>query len=112
MLADLIEDVTSRESRQYWLDRLEAHDIPCGPINDYREVMQDPQVRAREMVVETRHPTLGMLSTLGTPIKLSGTPLTPGRPAPLLGQHTDEVLAAAGYGKDEIAALRAAEVVR
>ena len=112
LLADLIEDVTSRESRQYWLDRLEAHDIPCGPINDYREVMQDPQVRAREMVVETRHPTLGMLSTLGTPIKLSGTPLTPGRPAPLLGQHTDEVLAAAGYGKDEIAALRAAEVVR
>ena len=112
VLADLIEDVTSRQSRQYWLDRLEAHDVPCGPINDYREVMQDPQVRAREMVVETRHPTLGALSTLGTPIKLSGTPLTPGRPAPLLGQHTDEVLAAAGYGKDEIAALRTAKVVR
>ena len=112
LLVDLIEDVTSRQSRQYWLDRLEAHDIPCGPINDYREVMQDPQVRAREMVVETRHPTLGTLSTLGTPIKLSGTPLTPGRPAPLLGQHTDEVLAAAGYGKDQIAALRAAAVVR
>ena len=111
-LAELIEDVTSRQSRQYWLDRLEAYDIPCGPINDYREVRQDPQVRAREMVVETRHPTLGTLSTLGTPIKLSGTPLTPGRPAPLLGQHTDEVLAAAGYGEDEVAALRAAEVVR
>ena len=112
VLAELIEDVTSRQSRQCWLDRLEAHDIPCGPINDYREVMQDPQVRAREMVVETRHPTLGTLSTLGTPIKLSGTPLIPGRPAPLLGQHTDEVLAATGYGKDEIATLRAADVVR
>ena len=91
---------------------LEQHDIPCGPINDYREVMRDPQVRAREMVVETRHPTLGTLPTLGTPIKLSGTPLTPGRPAPLLGQHTDAVLAAAGYGEREIAALRAAAVVR
>ena len=112
VLADRIERVTSQQSRQYWLNRLEAHDIPCGPINDYREVMRDPQVRAREMVVETRHPTLGALSTLGTPIKLSGTPLTPGRPAPLLGQHTDEVLAAAGYGEDEIAALRAAEVIR
>ena len=112
VLARLIEDVTSKRTREYWLERLEAHDIPCGPINDYREVMQDPQVRARQMVVETRHPTLGTLSTLGTPIKLSGTPLTPGRPAPLLGQHTDEVLAAAGYGEAEIAALRTAEVVR
>ena len=74
--------------------------------------MRDPQVRAREMVVETRHPTLGTLSTLGTPIKLSGTPLTPGRPAPLLGQHTDEVLAAAGYGEQEVASLRADAVVR
>ena len=112
VLADLIEDVTSRQPREHWLDRLEAHDVPCGPINDYREVMADPQIRAREMVVETRHPTLGTLSTLGTPIKLSGTPLTPGRPAPLLGQHTDEVLAAAGYREEEIAALRTAEVVR
>ena len=111
-LANLIERVTSQQPRDYWLERLEAHDIPCGPINDYREVMRDPQVRAREMVVETRHPTLGSLSTLGTPIKLSGTPLTPGRPAPLLGQHTDEVLAAAGFGEDEIAALRAAKAVR
>ena len=111
-LADLIERVTSGQSRKHWLERLEAHDIPCGPINDYRDVMRDPQVRAREMVVETRHPTLGTLSTLGTPIKLSGTPLTPGRPAPLLGQDTDEVLAAAGYGEDEIAALRADGAVR
>lgn len=111
-LAGLIERVTSQRPREYWLERLEAHDVPCGPINDYRDVMRDPQVRAREMVVETRHPTLGTLSTLGTPIKLSGTPLTPGRPAPLLGQHTDEVLAAAGYQEDEVAALRAAGAVR
>ena len=112
VLADCIERVTSEQTRAYWLERLEAHDIPCGPINDYREVMQDPQVRAREMVVETRHPTLGVLPTLGTPIKLSGTPLTPGRPAPLLGEHTDDVLGGAGYGEQEIAALRAAGVVR
>ncbi len=111
-LAARIEAVTARHPRRHWLERLEAHDIPCGPINDYREVMDDPQVRAREMVVETEHPTLGRLSTLGTPIKLSDTPLTPGRPAPLLGQHTDEVLAGAGYRQEEIAALRAAGVVR
>ena len=111
-LAERIERVTAERPRAYWLERLEAHGVPCGPINDYGEALRDPQVRAREMVVETRHPTLGALSTLGTPVKLSGTPLTPGRPAPLLGQHTDEVLAAAGYGREEIAALRADGVVR
>ena len=74
--------------------------------------MDDPQVRAREMVVRTEHPTLGTISTLGTPIKLSATPLAPGRPAPLLGQHTDEVLREAGYGASEIATLRADRIVR
>ena len=74
--------------------------------------MSDAQVRAREMIVETDHPTLGRLSTLGTPLKLSETPLTPGRPAPLLGQHTDEVLRDAGYGPMEVRALREAGVVK
>ena len=111
-LAAAIEEVTARHSRAHWLAELDAHDIPCGPIQDYREVMEDPQVRAREMVVETRHPTLGAISTLGTPIKLSASPLAPGRPAPLLGQHTDEVLRDAGYDTGEIAVLRADGIVR
>ena len=111
-LAAAIEAVTATRSRAHWLAELGAHDVPCGPIQNYREVMEDPQVRAREMVVETEHPTLGTISTLGTPIKLSSTPLTPGRPAPLLGQHTDEVLRDAGYGAGEIAALRADGIVR
>ena len=68
--------------------------------------MADPHVRARGLVVETEHPTLGRIRTLGTPIKLSETPLSPGRPAPRLGQHTDGVLADAGFGADEIATLR------
>ncbi len=111
-LAAAIETVTATRPRAHWLAEFDARDIPCGPIQNYREVMDDPQVRAREMVMETRHPTLGTISTLGTPIKLSATPLTPGRPAPLLGQHTDEVLGEAGYGAVEIAALRADGVVR
>ena len=106
-LAEAIEAVTTERPRAHWLDQFEAHDIPCGPINTYREVMDDPQVQAREMVVETEHPTLGRIRTLGTPIKLRATPLAPGRPAPLLGQHTDEVLEEAGYTTVEIAALRA-----
>jgi crotonobetainyl-CoA:carnitine CoA-transferase CaiB-like acyl-CoA transferase len=103
--------VTTERPRAHWLDQFEAHDIPCGPINTYREVMDDPQVQAREMVVETEHPTLGRIRTLGTPIKLRATPLTPGRPAPLLGQHTDEVLEEAGYTTVEIGALRACNAV-
>lgn len=111
VLADAIEAVTVARSRTYWLEQFEAHDIPCGPINTYREVMRDPQVQARGMVLETDHPTLGRIRTLGTPIKLRSTPLVPGRPAPLLGQHTDEVLREAGYTAEEVAALRARQAV-
>jgi len=105
-LVGRIEAVMASRSRAHWLTVFDTHDIPCGPINDYAEVMADAHVRARELVVETDHPTLGHIQTLGTPLKLSETPLTPGRPAPLLGQHTDEVLSQAGFSADEIAELR------
>ncbi len=111
-LADGIEQVTRTRSRQHWLARLEAEGIPCGPINTYADVLTDEQITAREMVVETHHPTLGRLRTLGTPLKLSRTPLATGRPAPLLGQHTTEVLGEAGYSEAEVAELRAAGAVR
>ena len=106
MLAERIESVTVQKPRSHWLAILEANDIPCGPINDYAQVLADPQVVARNMVVEVEHPTLGSLKTLGSPIKLSATPPDVGRRAPLLGEHTDEILAEAGFGKDDIAALR------
>ena len=112
VLAAEIEEVTLEKTRSYWLEQLVGQDIPCGPINNYGEVMNEPQVRAREMVVETTHPTMGSMSTLGSPIKLSETPLTPGRPAPMLGQHTDVILAECGYKSDEIDRLRKDGVVR
>ncbi len=96
VLANRIESVTMTRPRTEWLAILTENDIPCGPINTYEQVFADPQVLARGMVVETDHPTLGRLRTLGSPLKLSVTPPVVGRRAPMLGEHTEDVLREAG----------------
>ncbi len=105
-LAADIEALTRQRPREHWLALFEANDIPCGPINDFGQVFGDPQVEAREMAVEIEHPTLGHLRALGSPIKMSATPPDVRRRAPMLGEHTDEVLADAGYSAEDIRALR------
>jgi crotonobetainyl-CoA:carnitine CoA-transferase CaiB-like acyl-CoA transferase len=109
-LAALIEGITTTAPRATWLERLDAAGIPCGPILNYEEALQTPQAVAREMAREVEHPILGRLRTLGTPIKMSATPLDPSRRGPMLGEHTDDVLARAGYSNDEIEQLRYAGV--
>ena len=100
-----IEAITAGGSRQHWIAVLEASSIPCGPINDYAEAFADRQVRARDMVVPIDHPTLGRLHTPGSPLKMSETPPTVGRRAPLLGEHTRDVMREAGYTEEDIARL-------
>ena len=97
--------------RAHWLSLLDASDIPCGPINDYAQVFADPQVLARDMVIETEHPTLGHFRTLGSPIKMSATPPNVARRAPQLGEHTAEILTEAGFSEEQIAALRGARAI-
>ncbi len=104
-LAGLIERVTVMRPRSEWLEMFEKREIPCGPINDYSQVFADPQVQARGMVMETDHPVLGHLRTLGSPLKLSATPPDATRRAPLLGEHTREVLEEFGFNESEIDAL-------
>ncbi len=107
-----IERVTKSDTCAHWLTLLEERNIPCGRINTYKEVFENSHVKARKMVVDTDHPTLGRIRTLGTPLKLSETPLLPGRPAPLLGQHTGEVLTELRFREEEIVRFRAAGVVK
>ncbi|HEU5395403.1 MAG TPA: CoA transferase, partial [Candidatus Methylomirabilis sp.] len=94
-----------------WLGRLEEAGVPAGPIYTLAEVYADPHVRAREMVVEVEHPVAGRVQNIGIPVKLSETPGRIARPAPTLGQHTDEVLAWLGLEKAAISRLREAGVV-
>jgi formyl-CoA transferase len=99
------------ETTATWLDRLEEAGVPAGPILTYDQVFADPQVIHREMVVPVEHPVAGATRVLGIPFKLSRTPGRVRRPAPTLGQHTDEVLGELGYGREEVDRLRADGVV-
>ena len=102
-LIALIEAITVEHPRAHWLTRLDAAGIPCGPINSYAEAFADPQVRARGMVVDVEHPTQGTVRMPGPPVKMSETPPVVSRRAPLLGEHTREVLREAGCTDAEIA---------
>ena len=104
-LAAAIEAVTVKRTVAQWLAALDAAALPCGPINSYAQVFEDPQVVARELAVAVDHPTLGPLTTLGTPIKMSLTPLNPYRRAPLLGEHTEQVLREFGFSPEQIQQL-------
>jgi formyl-CoA transferase len=88
------------------MDILNKHDIPCGPILSMKELAEEPSLRKTGTVVEVDHPTRGKYLTVGNPIKLSDSP-TEVKRSPLLGEHTDEVMAELGYDKEQIAALRA-----
>ncbi|MGZ5120941.1 MAG: CoA transferase, partial [Burkholderiales bacterium] len=72
--------------------------VPAAPVNTVGRVVEDKQVIAREMIVKQQHPTAGEISVVGVPVKLSETPGSIRTPAPLLGEHTDEVIGALGYG--------------
>jgi crotonobetainyl-CoA:carnitine CoA-transferase CaiB-like acyl-CoA transferase len=106
-LVALLKPEFARHASAYWIDALEAVSVPCGPINTIDEVFENPQVRAREMVIERDHPTAGKVALVSSPIRLSESSVEPGAAPPLLGQHTAAVLQELlGLDREDLQRLR------
>lgn len=103
--------IMAQRTTAEWMEVLERVGVPAGPINTVEQILRDPHVLAREMVVTLQHPTAGEVKTVGIPAKLSDTPGTVRSAPPLLGQHTDEILAELGYDAAAIADLRERGIV-
>jgi crotonobetainyl-CoA:carnitine CoA-transferase CaiB-like acyl-CoA transferase len=111
-LQELIEGVLTTQSTAHWVEKLDAAGVPGGPVYTYEQTLSDPQVQHRRMVYDIDHPKIGAMKTLGLPLK-SNVDLTQIRkPAPLHGQHTEEVLREIGYDDSQVRGLLADGVVR
>ena len=111
-LIPLVRDIMKRHTSRDWIARLEAANVPCGPINNYKEVFEDPQVEHRGLKIEMPHPLSGTVPGIASPMRFSETPVTYDMPPPLLGQHTREVLTdVLGISEAEIEQLAARKVI-
>ncbi len=107
----LVNAAVARHDKAHWIDRLNAAGVPCGTVMNLREVYDDPQVLAQQMVMDVPHPGHGTVRMNGFPVKFQEAPCAVRLPAPDPGAHTDEVLREAGLSETEIAAVRAATAV-
>ncbi len=106
-----IEKVFATQPTAHWVEKLDAAEVPGGPVYTYRQILDDPHIKARNMVVEYDHPVIGRMKSLGLPVKSTGELTAIRQPAPWHGQHSAETLKALGYGDNEVAALFADGVV-
>ncbi|MGH7353508.1 MAG: CaiB/BaiF CoA transferase family protein [Candidatus Rokuibacteriota bacterium] len=107
-----LQETFASKPRGHWLEVLASNDIPAAPVQTIAEFMDDPAVRHHDMVREYDHPEVGRLRLMGQPLVFGDTPTRDPGPPPTLGQHTDEIMKALGYGDAAIAELRAKRAIR
>lgn len=111
-LAPMLDAAMSKQPKAHWMEVFEKASIPCGPINDIEALARDPQVAARQMLVEVVHPIAGALAVPGVPIKLSASEAKVRGPAPVLGADNAEILGERlGLGADALTALKGKGVI-
>ena len=110
-LESLLNVIFIRHSTEDWVSRLEAAGVPAGPVLNVNQMHEDPHALARDMIVEVPHSRLGLVKTIGLPVKFSATPGKVATGAPVYGQHSREVLAEYGFDESEIEKLIASGVV-
>ena len=91
-LVPLLQDAFLTKPTSYWQDKCNEHHIPCGPIQTLDEVARDPQLKERDMFIDFNHPTAGVIKMIGSPLKLSRTPVSVTRHPPNVGEHNDEII--------------------
>ncbi len=111
LLIPLLEEVFQTGTVKEWLELFESVKIPCGPVNKFSDVLNDPHLYEREMIVQRDHPTIGAIKMLGTPVKFSRTPGEIKSVPPKLGEHTIEILEKIGYSQEEIDELSQSKVI-
>ncbi len=114
ILVPMIAELIAAQTMQYWIDGLAEHNVPCGPVNTMDQVFAMDQTKARDMRIEMPHPLSGKsVPLVGSPFKLSGTPVSYNLPPPILGQHTEEILKTRlALTTEEIAALQEQRIIQ
>jgi glutaryl-CoA transferase len=110
-IVKILREQFRKRSRAYWLPRLDSHSVPNAPINTIHEVFDDPQIKHIGIPKQITHAKMGTSNLVGSPINMSATPPKFFRPAPLLGENTEEILARLGYDSNAIKELRVNGVI-
>ena len=110
-VVEIVSKKINTKTMQEWLDILNDAGVPCGPIYTVDQIFKDPQVLAREMLVEVDHPKCGKIQVTGSPIKLSETPAEITTPPPMLGEHNSSILQEFGFSEEDITKLKEDKVI-